>query len=490
MEDLKKTCGRTIDPLKQQISYNGKTTKVRPKTFQLLLQFLNKPRQLISKEELIKAVWDDVEVSEQVLFQTIRELRGLFEGEDIITTQPRKGYIWTAEVYTTKQKKSFISQKRITLSISAAFFAVILALTHFFDKTNHIKLDGSLVILPIKSQIADNSHNWVYLGAMHQLISYLPSGEDFAVLSPEHVLTIMKEANIKKGYKPAEVERIFRVSGAKLIVESTIAGGVGDYQLKYNLYFREGLKRGVIFNSSIDGAVGNFAHLLTRYTGSTINHRESSFKSDFNNELLVRAIEKRELLEYPESNVLLSNILTEDPNNIVAIRMMAVNHISMNNLERASELLSSAHHLAKESTPNELPVIHYYNAVIEFMRADFQKSLSILEMTDKVANLTNDWLYRAYASELKGKILMKLGKFNSAADAFKTAMDKYSVIQCPVGKSQSLMSLSRVAKLAGNDSLALTYLQQANQIIEERELTFLKSDFAFVANKINLNQSL
>ena len=109
MEDFKKTCGRTIDPLKQQISYDGKTTKVRPKTFQLLLQFLNKPRQLISKEELIKAVWDDVEVSEQVLFQTIRELRGLFEGEDIITTQPQKGYIWTAEVYTTKQKKSFIS---------------------------------------------------------------------------------------------------------------------------------------------------------------------------------------------------------------------------------------------------------------------------------------------------------------------------------------------------------------------------------------------
>ncbi|OUS18629.1 hypothetical protein A9Q97_00715, partial [Rhodospirillales bacterium 47_12_T64] len=46
----------------------------------------------------LSTVWDDVTVGEQVLFQTIRELRNLFSGLDVIKTHPRKGYAWVINV--------------------------------------------------------------------------------------------------------------------------------------------------------------------------------------------------------------------------------------------------------------------------------------------------------------------------------------------------------------------------------------------------------
>ena len=54
------------------------------------------------------------------------------------------------------------------------------------------KLSGALVILPVINQINDNDHQWVYLGAMDQLISRLKSNNKLVVLSTDYVLTVMK----------------------------------------------------------------------------------------------------------------------------------------------------------------------------------------------------------------------------------------------------------------------------------------------------------
>ena len=82
----------------QTLLLNGVVTKIRPKTFALLMLFLQHPFKVLSKQMLLDTIWDDVEVSEQVLFQTIRELRQFFVDVEVIKTHPRKGYAWIADV--------------------------------------------------------------------------------------------------------------------------------------------------------------------------------------------------------------------------------------------------------------------------------------------------------------------------------------------------------------------------------------------------------
>ncbi|RZA08355.1 MAG: CadC-family transcriptional regulator, partial [Moraxellaceae bacterium] len=80
------TNGFTVDADRRLLEFGDETVHVRPRTFALLLVLLRHPQQILSKDFLLKAVWDDVIVDEQVLFQTIGELRQLIRDPGLIKT--------------------------------------------------------------------------------------------------------------------------------------------------------------------------------------------------------------------------------------------------------------------------------------------------------------------------------------------------------------------------------------------------------------------
>ena len=73
---------------------------LRPKTFDVLLYLARHPRRLVSKDELIAAVWPNVFVTENSLVQCVREIRAALgdEGQQILKTVARRGYIFAAPV--------------------------------------------------------------------------------------------------------------------------------------------------------------------------------------------------------------------------------------------------------------------------------------------------------------------------------------------------------------------------------------------------------
>jgi len=77
----------------------GATVKLRPKTLEMLRLFAANPGRPLGKQELMEAVWPNVTVSEDSLFQCIRELRAAL-GDDrrqIIRLASGGGYVFTAE---------------------------------------------------------------------------------------------------------------------------------------------------------------------------------------------------------------------------------------------------------------------------------------------------------------------------------------------------------------------------------------------------------
>jgi TolB-like protein/DNA-binding winged helix-turn-helix (wHTH) protein/tetratricopeptide (TPR) repeat protein len=75
---------------------------LRPKTYDILVYLLRHQGQLVTKAELLDAVWGDVEVTENVLSQCIKEVRSAL-GDDVqsphfLKTLPRLGYEFIAEV--------------------------------------------------------------------------------------------------------------------------------------------------------------------------------------------------------------------------------------------------------------------------------------------------------------------------------------------------------------------------------------------------------
>lgn len=81
---------------------DGAAIKLRPKSFDMLRLFANNAGRVLSKQELMEAVWPNVHVGEDGLFQCIREIRSAL-GDDqrqMVKLVSGRGYLFGAEVST------------------------------------------------------------------------------------------------------------------------------------------------------------------------------------------------------------------------------------------------------------------------------------------------------------------------------------------------------------------------------------------------------
>ena len=91
-----------LDPSKRTLSRADSPVSLTPKAFDLLLFLVKNPNRLVTKEELLQAVWGDTFVEEGNLTQYISHLRKALgdnsEDTRLIVTIARKGYQFTEAV--------------------------------------------------------------------------------------------------------------------------------------------------------------------------------------------------------------------------------------------------------------------------------------------------------------------------------------------------------------------------------------------------------
>ena len=85
----------------------GEMIPVEPKAFRVLLHLLRNPHRLVTKDELLDAVWQETSVSENSLTRAVAMLRRLL-GDDTrepryIATVPTAGYRFVADVTSPEE---------------------------------------------------------------------------------------------------------------------------------------------------------------------------------------------------------------------------------------------------------------------------------------------------------------------------------------------------------------------------------------------------
>ncbi|MCK1516811.1 winged helix-turn-helix domain-containing protein [Bradyrhizobium sp. 190] len=90
--------GFEVDLGRGELRVGGAPVSLRPKTFALLAYLAGHPGRLLTKDELIEAVWPDVTVTDDSLVQCVSELRAALrdDGQGLIKTVPRRGYLFDA----------------------------------------------------------------------------------------------------------------------------------------------------------------------------------------------------------------------------------------------------------------------------------------------------------------------------------------------------------------------------------------------------------
>jgi predicted ATPase/DNA-binding winged helix-turn-helix (wHTH) protein len=90
----------TLDVVRGCVFKAGQEIKLRPKLYETLKFLVEHAGRLVSKQELMQALWPDSFVTDDSLVQCILELRrGLGDrGQKLLKTVPRRGYLFSAEV--------------------------------------------------------------------------------------------------------------------------------------------------------------------------------------------------------------------------------------------------------------------------------------------------------------------------------------------------------------------------------------------------------
>lgn len=497
------SAGFSIYPHQHLIKKDANSIQVRPKTFALLLLLLENPREVLSKRFLLDTIWDDVTVDEPVLVQSIREIRQLFGDADIIQTYPRKGYAWIAEVKkqtieeeikpndtdalhipqqtpTTdsapapviltakKHSRTYMVLAAITLIICILFTSSWLYVKKTLSTQSTPSQTQVIVVLPVKNTIEGNDHNWVYLGAMDQLISSLTSSNNAQIMNVDYVLDLMQLAKIPKIYSSEDANRIFDVSGATLIVESKISGTVEEYQLEYNLHFKHDLKRGVILEKNLHDALHKLSRVIADQTGQSLSSISTS-QNAFINELMARSIEKFNAQDFEAARTFLITLKQLEPDNLT-VRELLVKSLVKLQATTIHEEAQAAFELAKAQNKPEPATLHTFLAMADLTAGKADSALAQLDISDQLASVNSDILYQAYNGQIRGFILQQKGDFTRAENAYLSALKYYGIIRCPVGIAITHIDMSKLFSAQEKHAQATKHLAQAKALIAEHKL--------------------
>jgi len=91
-----------LDAAKRLLTRSGEIISLAPKTFDLLLLLIGGQGRVLTKAELMTALWPDTFVEEASLSYQVATLRKALgsDGEDWIETVPKHGYRFTAAITT------------------------------------------------------------------------------------------------------------------------------------------------------------------------------------------------------------------------------------------------------------------------------------------------------------------------------------------------------------------------------------------------------
>ncbi len=111
--------GRDVEvfPGENKINVAGEARKVEPRVMRVLMFLVRNKGRVVSREEILKEIWEDVIVNDEAITQSIYQLRkALSDGKGskkYIETIPKKGYR-----FLDRQENPELARKRISFRIS------------------------------------------------------------------------------------------------------------------------------------------------------------------------------------------------------------------------------------------------------------------------------------------------------------------------------------------------------------------------------------
>ncbi len=222
-----------IQPRLNTISGAAQAKRVEPKMMQVLVYLAEHAAEVVSKEELIHAVWADTFVTDDVLLRCISELRKALEDDPkeprYIQTIPKSGYRLVAPVQPAAAAEAepgrprLRSPRRWAWAIGlAALVLVTLAVTAYLARRRPVPQPVAardkvmLAVLPFDNLSGDPEQEYFSDGLTEEMITQLGR------LEPRRLGVIARTSAMQYKRTNKRIDQIGRELGVDHVLEGTV----------------------------------------------------------------------------------------------------------------------------------------------------------------------------------------------------------------------------------------------------------------------------
>lgn len=198
---------RIVDPA-------GQAVALRPQAFAVLRLLLANPERLVTKDEVMQAVWPGIAVTDDSLVQCIGEIRKALGDEDrtLIETVPRRGYRLTQGARTAR---GAAPRERRAAIFGAALVLVALAVGawRMLGPEERALRTPTLAVLPFTT-VAGAGDAYLGPGVAEDVISMLARTPDVSVVA--------RGSSFAYGDEPRDVREIGAALGVDYVLEGSV----------------------------------------------------------------------------------------------------------------------------------------------------------------------------------------------------------------------------------------------------------------------------
>jgi TolB-like protein/DNA-binding winged helix-turn-helix (wHTH) protein len=412
---------------------------LRPKTFAVLRFLLENPGRLVSKDELFAAVWPNISVTDDVLVQSVGELRRALadDGQRLIKTIPRRGYRFESFVSaipsahsapreddpgltsTGEDTPTFTPHNKQTALASilrvgwrgpavAVGTAVLLlgAVLLTYRVGPEVKTDvqsaeiagagtkPAIAVLPLVSLGADESRDYFADGLTQDIINALGRFRGLTVMSwnavlpyrakPESPATIARELTVRY-----QVEGNVRQKGDRVRATTQLVDANG--QVLWTASFDESLSDVFVLQDAIATQIaGTLATRVTQMELNRVFAKPTGSLEAYDYVLRARpALQQPDRANIVQARALLRRAIETDPSYAAAYSALAETYFiatSMGWAESPAEFLSRAEEMANRALNLDdadvrarvvLGRIHIFHQRYDQARTEMDRAISI-----------------------------------------------------------------------------------------------------------------
>jgi eukaryotic-like serine/threonine-protein kinase len=264
-----------LDPGKRTLTRADSTVALTPKAFDVLFFLVQNPNRLVTKEELLQAVWGDTVVEEGNLTQYISHLRKALgdhsEDTRLIVTIARKGYQFTASVAVEEpadiakpttlraaatespkadaQSAAFpviervskspspspLARLRIRRFFAAAVLLAVIAVAYWLYRSHHrrvtLSATDTIVLADVKNDTSDPVFDDALDTALRTAMAQTPY---LNILGSDKVSGALAQLNLPPATKltPEVARNICGKTSSKMVISQSIGDAGNGYHLQ------------------------------------------------------------------------------------------------------------------------------------------------------------------------------------------------------------------------------------------------------------------